>query len=88
MKAEGTLIAHVRYIKILTWHEVLGSKLQFFYDSNGPFSRYGSHIELIRFKEYYGMPRGHGHDPLYSLSIRNMVFPCIFLGKKVIIITS
>ena len=31
-------------------------------------------IELIRFKEYYGMPRGHEHDPLYSLSIRNMVF--------------
>ena len=31
-------------------------------------------IELIRFKEYYGIPRGHEHDPLYSLSIRNMVF--------------
>ena len=28
------------------------------------------------------MPRGHEHDPLYSLSIRNMVFQCIFLGKK------
>ena len=23
-----------------------------------PFYRYGGHIELIRFKEYYGMPRG------------------------------
>ena len=23
------------------------------------------------------MPRGHEHDPLYSLSIRNMVFQCI-----------
>ena len=38
------------------------------------------------------MPRGHEHDPLYSLSIRNMAFRhctvCIFLGKKVIIITS
>ena len=23
-----------------------------------PFYRYGGHIELIRFKEYYGMPNG------------------------------
>ena len=28
-------------------------------DSNRTFYRYGGHIELIRFKEYYGMPRGH-----------------------------
>ena len=38
------------------------------------------------------MPRGHEHDPLYSLSIRNIAFRhcavCIFLGKKVIIITA
>ena len=27
-------------------------KIDFFY-------RYGGHIEFIRFKEYYGMPRGH-----------------------------
>ena len=33
------------------------------------FYRYGGHIELIRFKEYYGMPRGHEQDPIYSLSI-------------------
>ena len=26
-----------------------------------PFYRYGSHIELIRFKEYYRMPRGQEH---------------------------
>ena len=26
---------------------------------NRPFYQYGSHIEFIRFKEYYGMPRGH-----------------------------
>ena len=26
---------------------------------NRPFYRYGGHIELIRFKEYYGMPKGH-----------------------------
>ena len=28
---------------------------------NRPFYRYGGHIELIRFKEYYRMLRGHEH---------------------------
>ena len=28
------------------------------------------------------MPGGHEQDPLYSLSIRNMVSHCIFLGDK------
>ena len=28
---------------------------------NRPFYRHGGHIELIRFKEYYRMPRGHEH---------------------------
>ena len=28
---------------------------------NRPFYRYGGHIELIQFKEYYRMPRGHEH---------------------------
>ena len=51
---------------------------------NRPFYLYGGHIELNRFKEYYGIPRGHEHDPLYSLSIKNMVLYCIFLGKKAI----
>ena len=27
--------------------------------NNRPFYRYGGHIELIRFKEYYRMPRGY-----------------------------
>ena len=36
---------------------------------NRHFYRYRGHTELIRFKEYYGMPRGHEHDPIYSLSI-------------------
>ena len=37
---------------------------------NRPFCRYGGHIELIRFKEYYGMSRGHVHDQLkYGLSL-------------------
>ena len=39
--------------------------------ANRPFYRYGCHIEFIRFKEYYGMPRGH------SLSIYAR-----FWGKK------
>ena len=26
-------------------------------------------LSSIRFKEYYGMPSGHKHDPIYSLSI-------------------
>ena len=26
--------------------------------ANRPFYRYGGHIELIGFKEYYGVPRG------------------------------
>ena len=38
---------------------------------NRPFYPYGGHIEFIRFKEYYGMPRGH------SLSIYAR-----FSGKK------
>ena len=29
--------------------------------TNRPFYRYVGHIELIRFKEYYRMPRGHEH---------------------------
>ena len=36
---------------------------------NRPFYRYSGHIEFIRLKEYYGMPSGHEHDPIYSLSI-------------------
>ena len=28
-------------------------------DCNRPFCRYGGHIQLIRFKEYYRMTRGH-----------------------------
>ena len=38
-----------------------------------------AHIELIGFKEYYGMPRGHEHDPIYSLRIYAHFFGPIFL---------
>ena len=43
--------------------------------ANRPFYRYGGHIEFIRFKEYYGMPRGH------SLSIYAR-----FSGRKAIML--
>ena len=33
---------------------------------NRPLYRYGGHIEFIGFKEYYGIPRGHEHDLIYS----------------------
>ena len=36
--------------------------------------RYGGHIEFIRFKEYYGMPRGQEHDPIYLLSVCTRAF--------------
>ena len=41
--------------------------------ANRPFHRYGGHIELIRFKEYYRMPRGHEHISLaFSSASRNI----------------
>ena len=38
------------------------------HNSNRPFYWYGNHIELIRFKEYYGMPRGMSRIP-YTRSL-------------------
>ena len=51
-------------------------------------------MELIRFKEYYGMPRGHEHDPIHSLSIYARFSGLFFvkfsrkkivMGKKVVV---
>ena len=40
---------------------------------NRPFYRYGGHIELIRFKEYYRMPGGHEHISfVFSNAFRDM----------------
>ena len=40
---------------------------------NRPFYRYGGHIELIRFEEYYRMPRGHEHISLvFSSAFRDI----------------
>ena len=51
---------------------------------NRPFYRYGGHIELIRFKEYYRMPRGHEHISFVFLSAFRDIFCYSFLsnGKK------
>ena len=38
------------------------------HNSSRPFYQYGNHIELIRFKEYYGMPRGMSRIP-YTRSL-------------------
>ena len=40
-------------LAMTTLHRKLGQ--------NRPFYRYRGHIELIQFKEYYRMPRGHEH---------------------------
>ena len=42
--------------------------------ANRPFYRYGGHIELIRFKEYYRMPRGHEHISFVFLSAFQDIF--------------
>ena len=41
---------------------------------NWPFYRYRDHIELIRFKEYYRMPRGHEHISFVFLSAFRNIF--------------
>ena len=59
----------------------------------GTIYRYGGHTELIRFKEYYGMPTGRAHDPIYSLSIYacfvgqfflKFFYKKIIMGKKIV----
>ena len=50
---------------------------------NRPFYRYGGHVELIIFKENYGMLRGHEHDPLYSHREPTLLFDCkVKLNKR------
>ena len=46
---------------------------------NRPFYRYGGHIELIRFKEYYRMPRGYEHISFVFSSAFRDIFPESFL---------
>ena len=46
---------------------------------NRPFYRYGGHIELIRFKEYYRMPKGHEHISFVFSSAFQDIFSKRFL---------
>ena len=46
---------------------------------NRPFYRYGGHIELIRFKDYYRMPRGHEHISFVFSSAFRDIFSQSFL---------
>ena len=46
--------------------------------ANRPFYQYGGHIELIRFKEYYRMPREHEH--IWSF-VFSSAFPDIFFKR-------
>ena len=46
---------------------------------NRPFYRYGGHIELIRFKEYYRMPRGMSTFRLYFRALFGTFFLTVFL---------
>ena len=46
---------------------------------NRPFYRYGGHIELIRFKEYYRIPRGHEHISFVFSSAFGTFFRKVFL---------
>ena len=55
---------------------------------NRPFYRYSGHIEFIRFKGYYGMPRGGTRSVFTRAFGAKRELHCIFLGKKTIIITS
>ena len=46
---------------------------------NRPFYRYGGHIELIRFRKYYRMPRGHEHISFVFSSAFRDIFSQSFL---------
>ena len=57
---------------------------------NRPFYRYGGHIELIRFKEYYRMPGGMSTFRLCFRALFGTVFlkfsqNKIVMGKKILV---
>ena len=49
---------------------------------NIPFHRYGGHVEFIRLKEYYGMPRGALAQYLHALFGQKENFTVYFRGKR------
>ena len=54
--------------------------------NNRPFYRYGGHIELIRFKEYYRMPRGHKHISFVFSSAFRDIFFLKFSQNKIVMV--
>ena len=46
-----------------------------------PFCPHGSHIDFIRFKEYYGMPRGHSLSIYVRFSCKKRTSPYISREK-------
>ena len=72
LKCKQTIFDIKHYLQIfLSRLTITLSDIRICKQSNRPFYRHGGHIEFIRFKEYYGMHRGH------SLSINAR-----FSGKK------
>ena len=48
-----------------------------------PFYRYVGHVEFIRFKEYYGMPRGHSLSIFFGALFRQKEkFNVYFSGRR------
>ena len=76
------------YWVVMFWNAAVCSLISITRMSNRPFYRYGGHIELIRFKEHYGMPWGHQHYRLYLFSIYARFsgqFFFTFSQKKIVI---
>ena len=64
MQAKGHSVGNVPSQQKLNWQLfriVFGRPVAMKNGVNRPFYRYGGHLELIRFKEYYRMLRGHEH---------------------------
>ena len=53
---------------------------------NRPFYLYGSHIELIRFKEYYGMSRRHCRA--FSNDVREAILVLLNSGTAAMLVPS
>ena len=82
---ERSVLIAVTLLRFSQTYELLSSKAAFtiaFFavvNHNRPFYRYGGHIELIRFKEYYRMPRGMSTFRLYFRALFGTFFLKVFL---------
>ena len=62
-------------IIVLKWHlKDKGTMHEMTKNNNRPFYRYCGHIELIRFKEYYRMPREREHISFVFSSVFQDIF--------------